>query len=30
MRQIRLAEAQGRPAEDLRRQLFEAVEQMKP
>ena len=29
MRQIRLAEAQGRPAEELRKQLFETVEQMK-
>lgn len=29
MRQIRLAEAQGRPADDLRKQLFDAVEQMK-
>lgn len=30
MRQIRLAEAQGRPADALRKQLFEAVESMKP
>lgn len=30
MRQIRLAESQGRPADDLRKQLFDAVEQMKP
>ena len=29
MRQIRLAEAQGRPAEELRKQLFDTVEQMK-
>ncbi len=29
MRQIRLAEAQGRPADHLRKQLYEAVEAMK-
>ncbi len=29
MRQIRLAEAQGRPTDQLQRQLFEAVESMK-
>ncbi len=29
MRQIRLAEAQGRPAEALRQQLYEAVEAQK-
>ena len=29
MRQIRLAEAQGRPAESLRQQLYEAVEAQK-
>jgi hypothetical protein len=29
MRQVRLAEAQGRPSEDLKKQLYEAVEQMR-
>jgi len=29
MRQIRLAEAQGRPADDLKKKLYEAVEQMR-
>lgn len=29
MRQIRLAEAQGRPADDLRKQLYEAVDSLK-
>jgi hypothetical protein len=30
LRQIRLAEAQGRPADELRQQLYQAVEAMKP
>jgi hypothetical protein len=30
LRQIRLAEAQGRPADGLRQQLYQAVEAMKP
>lgn len=30
MRQIRLAEAQGRPADALRKQLFDTIENMKP
>jgi hypothetical protein len=29
LRQIRLAEAEGRPAEELRQQLYQAVEAMK-